>query len=307
MKITFIIYGVSWLILLAIYLYRRKENTFKWNEADGVEKFALIFVVLLAPIVVLFIPFMLFSQVRDKKKSQKVTEARERQEREEQEYRTNALAAMHQAKANRTQKDISDFKQFLSSARSSYSTNFYTHMQDENNYPLIMTILHKLSLPEGASLLVEKCKQQGLGDRSKLFIETPKGAYDYNIWDYISVEKSSEGAWNAYLLYNLWHVLPMFWHALYDRRYYLFFPEFTDFIECLQKDDTQTLRKVLKQHVTSPDVIYANGKFYVSCCYFTNFGGLIQETVEITIYNGKASFHSIEQKTLFEYNCGIMF
>jgi len=307
MKITFIIYGVSWLILLAIYLYRRKENTFKWNEADGVEKFALIFVVLLAPIVVLFIPFMLFSQVRDKKKSQKVTEARERQEREEQEYRTNALAAMHQAKANRTQKDISDFKQFLSSARSSYSTNFYTHMQDENNYPLIMTILHKLSLPEGASLLVEKCKQQGIGDRSKLFIETPKGAYDYSIWDYISVEKSAEGAWNAYLLDNLWHVLPMFWHALYDRRYYLFFPEFTDFIECLQKDDTQTLRKVLKQHVTSPDVIYANGKFYVSCCYFTNFGGLIQETVEITIYNGKASFHSIEQKTLFEYNCGIMF
>lgn len=300
MKITFIIYGVSWLILLAIYPYMRKENTFKWDDADGVEKCALIF---FAPIVVLFIPFMLFSLVRDKKKSQKATEARERQEREEQEYRTNALAAMHQAKANRTQKDISDFKLFLSSAKSSYSTNFYTHMQDEKNYPLIMTILHKLSLLEGASLLVEKCKQQGIGDRSKLFIETPEGAYDYNIWDYISVEKSSEGAWNAYLLYNLWHVLPMFWHALYDRRYYLFFPEFTDFIEC----DTQALRKVLKQHFTSPDVIVADGKFYVSCCYFTNFGGLIQETVEITINNGKASFHSIEQKTLFEYNCGIMF
>ena len=306
MKIVLILFVVSWLILLAIYLYNRKESTYSWSEADWVERSALFFVILFAPIVVLFFPFMLYSQARDKKKSRKAAEEREKQEQEEKEYRSKAMASLQQAKAN-CLNGSADFHSFLESAKSAYSTNFYTHMQDEKNYPLIMTILHKLSLPEGSSLLVEKCKQQGIGDRSNLFIETPKGTYDYSIWDYISVEKSAEGAWNAYLLDNLWHVLPMFWHALYDRRYYLFFPEFTDYIECLQKEDTQTLRKVLKQHVTSPDVVVADGKFYVSCCYFTNFGGLIQETVEITINNGKASFHSIEEKTLFEYNCGIMF
>lgn len=65
--------------------------------------------------------------------------------------------------------------------------------------------------------------------------------------------------------------------------------------------------KAMKQHITLPDVVKANGRFYVTCCFFTNFGGMIQETVEIAIDNGKASFHVIEQKTLVEYDCGIRF
>lgn len=307
MTIIAIIYSVAWLILLATYLFRRKESTFNWSETDGSEKFVIFLIILFAPIVVLFFPFMLYSQAKNNKKSRKATEDRERKERAEQEYRTKALSAIQKAKANPAQEASSEFKLFLASARSSYSTNFYTHMQKEENYPMIMKILHKLSLPKGATLLVEESKQQGIGDESKLFVETPEGAYDYSIWDYITVENSLEGAWNAYLLYNLWHVLPMFWHALYNRRYYLFFPEFTDFIEYHHNGDKQDLRKAIKEHFVSPDVVAADGKFYVSCCYFTNFGGLIQETVEIAIDNGKASFHVIEQKALVEYDCGIRY
>lgn len=307
MKVLFIIYIIALLILLATYLYSRKESAFKWSEADGTEKFAFFFVILFAPIVVVFFPFMLYSKARDKKKSRKAAEERERKEKEEKEYRSKAMVTLQQAKASAKQNEGSDFQSFLASAKSSYSTNFYTHMQDKKNYSMIMKILHKLSLPKGAALLVEESKQQGIGDESKLFVETPEGAYDYSIWDYISVENSAEGAWNAYLLYNLKYVLPMFWHALYDRRYYLFFPEFVDFVECLQKEATETLRAAMKPLFTTPDVVEANGKFYVSCCYFTNFGGLIQETVEITIDNCKASFHLIEQETLLSYDCGIRF
>ena len=200
-----------------------------------------------------------------------------------------------------------DFQSFLSSVKSAYSPNFYTHMQKKENYPLKLKLLYKLTLPKGATLHVEKCKRKGLGDKSKLFVKTAEGAYDYSIWDYLSVENSKEGAWNAYILYNLWHVLPMFWHALYARRFYLFEPEFTEYIEFLNEEDTEPIRKALKLHFVSPDVVEAKGKYYVSCCYFTNFGGLIQETIEISIVNGKASFHEIERKTLVEYQCGIMF
>lgn len=307
MTIIVIIYAVAWLILLATYLFKRKESTFKWSETDGSEKFVLFLIVLFAPIVVLFFPFMLYSQAKNNKKSRKAAEDRERKEREEQEYRAKALSAMRQAKANPAQEASSVFKSFLASARSAYSTNFYTHMQKEENYPMIMKILHKLSLPDGASLLVEECQQHGMGDESKLFVETPEGAYDYSIWDYIKVENSVEGAWNAYLLYNLWHVLPMFWHALYNRHYYLFFPEFTDYIDFNHYGDEKELRTAIKENFISPDVVVADGKFYVSCCYFTNFGGLIQETVEIANDNGKASFHVIERKALVEYDCGIRY
>ena len=237
----------------------------------------------------------------------KDAEERKKEQQIELEYRSKALASIRQAKTLGSQNGSFDFAAYLASVRSSSTTNLYTHMQDERNYPKILDLLPKLTLPNGMSLHVEKCKQQGSGDSSKLFVETPDGSYDKNIWNFINVECSEEGAWNAYILYNLWHVLPMFWHALYNRRYYLFFKEFTDYIECLQKEDTIMVRKALKQHVTLPDVVKANGRFYVTCCFFTNFGGLIQETIEITIESGKATFHEIERKTLFEYQCGIMF
>jgi|GEM_PF-2326253 len=306
MKVA-LIYSISWLILLAIYLYRRKESTFNWKESDSLEKFAIFLVILFAPIIILCLPYFLFTNIRDKRKSQKDAEERKKEQQIELEYRSKALASIRQAKTLGSQNGSFDFAAYLASVRSSSTTNLYTHMQDERNYPKILDLLPKLTLPNGMSLHVEKCKQQGSGDSSKLFVETPDGSYDKNIWNYINVECSEEGAWNAYILYNLWHVLPMFWHALYDRRYYLFFKEFTDYIECLQKEDTIMVRKALKQHITLPDVVKANGRFYVTCCFFTNFGGMIQETVEIAIDNGKASFHVIEQKTLVEYDCGIRF
>lgn len=307
MKVALIIYSISWLILLAIYLYRRKESTFNWKESDSLEKFVIFLVILFAPIIILCLPYFLFTNIRDKRKSQKDAEERKKEQQIELEYRSKALASIRQAKTLGSQNGSFDFAAYLASVRSSSTTNLYTHMQDERNYPKILDLLPKLTLPNGMSLHVEKCKQQGSSDSSKLFVETPDGSYDKNIWDYINVECSEEGAWNAYILYNLWHVLPMFWHALYDRRYYLFFKEFTDYIECLQKEDTIMVRKAMKQHITLPDVVKANGRFYVTCCFFTNFGGMIQETVEIAIDNGKASFHVIEQKTLVEYDCGIRF
>lgn len=306
MKIVCIIFVISWLILLAYYFYYRKESTFTWSESDNTERFLILLLFLFAPLVVLFIPFSIISSYKEKKKSQKVAEKRNREKRAEMEYRAAALADLHQA-MNNEEEGNNDFQSFLASGKSAYSTNFYTHMQKEENYPLILKLLYKLTLPEGETLHVEKCKQQGSGDESKLFVETPDGVHDYSIWDYLSVENSKEGAWNAYILYNLWHVLPLFWHALYNRRFYLFEPEFTQFIDCLKKEDTESIRKAMKLHFISPNVVEAKGKYYVSCCYFTNFGGLIQETFELSIVNGKASFHEIERKTLVEYQCGIMF
>ena len=292
---------------MAIYLSRRKDSDFSMKETGGLEKGLLIFIFLLAPLFLLFVPYFIYSNIRDKRKSQKASEERNRKEQEESEYRSKALADIQQAILTNASNGSSEFQTYLASVRSASTTDFYAQMQYESNYPMILKLLPYLSLPEGTSLHVEQCNQQGHGDISKLYVETPEGSIDYNIWDYISVEHSVEGAWNAYILYNLWHVLPMFWHALYERRFFLFFQEFTGFVDCLNKKDTDSVRTALKQNYISPDVVYTNGAFYVSCCYFTNFGGLIQETIEIKLTNGKASFQEIERKTLFEYDCGIRY
>lgn len=298
MKILIIVFVISWLLLLITYLSKGKDDNILQNTNEQ-NKAGIIIIILLAPLFVLFVPYFIYSNIRDKRKTHKATEERE--------YRSKALADIQQAKLTNASNGSSEFQTYLASVRSASTTDFYAQMQYESNYPMILKLLPYLSLPEGASLHVEQCNQQGHGDISKLYVETPEGSIDYNIWDYISVEHSVEGAWNAYILYNLWHVLPMFWHALYERRFFLFFQEFTGFVDCLNKKDTESVRTALKQNYISPDVVFTNGSFYVSCCYFTNFGGLIQETVEIKIDNGKASFQEIERKTLYEYDCGIRY
>ena len=58
----------------------------------------------------------------------------------------------------------------------------------------------------------------------------------------------------------------------------------------------------------TPKVIKDGNKYYVTCCYWNDWGGLKRELVEITCHDGKiAEFNDVTNETLFEYDCGIRF
>ena len=68
------------------------------------------------------------------------------------------------------------------------------------------------------------------------------------------------------------------------------------------------IQKKVKSLISKPEVVEVEGKYHVSCCYWTNFGGLIKETVEVFISpEGKVELKDIESQTLYEYTSGIMF
>ena len=182
---------------------------------------------------------------------------------------------------------------------------------NENDYDSFMQYLDHLSLPEGASLHVEECSHEGHGDESKLFVETSEGEIDFNIWDYIKADNSIDGAWEAYFLSKAKHILPLWWHANYNSRTYMYSKEDTDSIQLFSKSKEQLpiIQRNVKRLISAPEVIdAANGKYYVRCCYWTNFGGLIKETVQVLISaEGKVSFNDIEGTTLYHYKCGVFF
>lgn len=173
------------------------------------------------------------------------------------------------------------------------------------DYSNLMKNLDKLSLPSDFMLRVEECKRKGLGGKSRLFVETLKGDNDYEIWDYIKAEDSVYGAWQVYLLYKAWHTLPLFWHANYDRRTYLYSTEDEG---CTVGYAEETI-PIPHHLIVEPDVVKgSDGRYYVSCCYWSDFGGLIQEITEVRI--SRKNFvvvKDISEVTLYEYNCGIMF
>lgn len=58
----------------------------------------------------------------------------------------------------------------------------------------------------------------------------------------------------------------------------------------------------------SPEIYYGNGRAYVSCCYWSDFGGLEREYAELTLKDGRMEVcFFIEKKALFKYECGIVF
>ena len=181
----------------------------------------------------------------------------------------------------------------------------------KKDYDSFMRYLTHLSLPSGVSLHVRECTDNGLGDESKLYVKTPRSKFKLEIWDYIRAEISIDGAWDAYFLYIVWHFLPLWWHANYNKRTYLFSKEDADEIQLFygREEELPKIKKAIKPLICDPEVIEANkGYFFVCCCYWTNFGGLIRETVRVHISKeGKVSFTVDAKLTLYQYECGIRF
>ena len=92
MKIILIIYAISWLIILGVYI----SSLFSKNKSSSSEKtpwYVYATIILLAPLAVFILPYILFNDYRDTKKEKKRTAEREAKERIEKERIVGANAA----------------------------------------------------------------------------------------------------------------------------------------------------------------------------------------------------------------------
>ena len=299
MKIVFIIYGISWLILLVVYISSLISKKKKSSEKEPWYLYALI--IALAPLDVWLIPYLLISSYITDKKRKKSAKERERREAEERAYKQCAMQEL-KAAMNKPQENHS-----LVHAKTAQTL---VERIKEKDYNSLMHYLDHLSLPVGVSLHVEECSHKGSGDVSKLFVQTSDGSKDLNIWNYIKADKTIDGAWDAYFLSKVWHILPLWWHANYSRRTYLYSKEDIENIHFFPgtEEESSLINRNIKTLINTPEVLESDGKFYVRCCYWSHFGGLIKESVEVLISpEGKVSINDIESKTLYKYACGVMF
>ena len=177
----------------------------------------------------------------------------------------------------------------------------------KQEYDSLLKCLDKINLPEGR-LIVEIVKPEVPRDKSCLVISLPNGGNDENIFNHLQVEQSCMGAWQANLLHNLWRALPLFGHAIYDARDYLFVKEDMHMIKTLNEEDRLSIMENIVKFDFTPEVRESNGKFYISCCYWSNFFGLIREFSEIKIENNKITdIVPFDEKTEYRYDCGIRF
>ena len=117
------------------------------------------------------------------------------------------------------------------------------------------------------------------------------------------------GIWQAYLLYKAHHTLPCFWHGGYNVWSWIYSTNDFDSIDFIRNEDRYLAHELKQRNPDiTPKVIKDGNKYYVTCCYWNDWGGLKRELVEITCHDGKiAEFNDVTNETLFEYDCGIRF
>ena len=312
MKIVIIIYAVSWLILLIVYIISKFQDRKSKKKDDALEKFLnmrkstkekivdkLVYVIMIvfAPLVVFVLPYIVVKHIKERRKTRIREEEKEKSEREYEKHKKACLGSYYR----------------WSNEKSNCCGNDYIHLAQslidlvkKQKYDGFLNLLNKTSLPSSMKLGVKECEHHGTGDRSRLFVSTPDTACDFNIYSYLLFEKEPMGAWQAYLLSRLTHSLPMWWHANYDKRDYIFSKEDVDKITHFI--DRKFDASVLLDYDISPTIYGENERYYISCCYWTDFGGLKREFVEIQLIGNKLfQTFVFDEQTIYEYQCGILF
>ena len=203
-------------------------------------------------------------------------------------------------------------------------------IKDDGNVYRLFHVLTAIKLRENCHFGLRLAKSMDFGDKSWFYCyrdeadpykenvtdpidsdEAFFSCYDkseiYKIFDYLIIEENEMGAWQAYLLSNATTLLPTTWHGGYIKRQYVFEAE------DLNKERFHVLSfrpkiDCIDDYVVVPAVNISGTKAVVTCCYWNNWEGLVRETVNINMNQGRFHFDIPKSKeVLYKYKCGIMF
>ena len=313
MKTVVIVYAISWLILFVVYLVSLFEDR-KSKKADKalkdflnkhksrrdiiLDKLLYVILVVFAPLVVFVVPYVVVKHVKSKKEARIREEEKRKTEQEHERHKTEC-SENYSKWANR--KNNSCGKDHIRLAHS------LMDLVKQKKYEEFLNLLNKMSLPSTMKLGVMECARQGgAGDRSNLCVKISDDALTFNIYKYLEFENSAMGAWQAFLIERLWHSLPLWWHENYNKRDYIYSKE--DINKITHFVDKHFDASVLANYDLAPEIYGENGMYYISCCYWTDFGGLKREFVEISVIDNKLKgVFVFDEQVIHKYECGIMF
>ena len=131
--------------------------------------------------------------------------------------------------------------------------------------------------------------------------------FDKDFWSYFQVEKSKMGAWQVYLLHNMWHYLPLWWHSNYERRSYVYSKSSKIELEGGLDDEESSFNQAITTNDVTPSIKQEGDEFFISACYWTIHGGLYREKCVVKFDGDKVRIKNIDSNVLFEYDCGLVY
>ena len=318
MKIVIIIYAISLIILLAIMFNNRKNLLHSFRYEDWyVSLLGTLVILLAAPLIVLLLPFILkkksskarvvktqepksagTSVGRSKEEIDRANAEYERKRRIEQEQKDLASKRFDEAVLSHinecTNKHIIVAKRFEASAKN-------------HDYNALAGILSEMVLPDGSTLGVQECGRTGYGDESRFYIVDHMGNRDFNVFNILTLESSCMGAWQAYLLHQARHYLPLWSHANNIYRDYIYTKDDLDRIK-IYSDNNERITPDFSKIDIEPTIFRDGDHFFITCCFWSIYNGLVREFIDLPFKDGHIlDFICFKYDVLYEYDCGIRF
>lgn len=219
MELFIVIYVIVWILLLLflLYMYFTEEITFcrdNWK--------ILLLCIAFTPIIMLgLFLYVCVTSIMDKKENE------DAKNKEENEKINKKLAVENFKKCHASLVDTAVIEQIGRRLVNIKSTTNRTFVDLQmitvcgripTDGDKILYVLDKIQLPEDHSLQLEY-KDGGIGGRTYINVKEPNGNLSTKFLDYMTVDDSALGALQVFLLSKLWHYLPMYWHACYDKRF----------------------------------------------------------------------------------------
>ena len=178
---------------------------------------------------------------------------------------------------------------------------------------ILCKYLTHISVPEGKRLGLSLASERhnDHGDISRFALLRDYDGIDVYSTDYeeillsLEVEKSDLGAWEAYLFLKSRNLLPTYWHGGYNSQDMIFCP--AD-LKAIPSQRGRATDVIMHGDDLVPHVRFEGDTATVSCCVWSEWGGLFRESVQFAFNGNKiTAIDWPERKNLYMYDCGIMF
>ena len=186
-------------------------------------------------------------------------------------------------------------------------------LMDAEQYDKLTECLSEINVADDYTLNVGLCKtpQDGeyfIGSDSYLYVADKEGEQERDIFKYLKVTNSSQGAWQAFVLHELWHILPHYWHGLYYYRHFILDTQDLQNFHSLESRRSINMLIDASKYDFQLKITHNGNEYFVSYCYWNDWEGLVREVVGITIIGGKVTgINNMSKKVEYQYDCGIVF
>ena len=158
------------------------------------------------------------------------------------------------------------------------------------------TYINRVQLAGNYTLSLKTIKG---GPRSfrKIYVSDNISECEFNIQTHLKVDDTIESVWHAFLIQSYIDKIKGV------NLYIIFTKEDINSIKTFRND---TLPQLNNFDITPYIGKYKN-KYFISYCKFSEWGGLIRQNIEITLFNNRISTYNCFQGiSLYRYDCGIM-